>query len=79
MKTNIFPVFILFASLIYGGNNESLAQQSKIYSPEVQEKIELVEKSLGEKIKTSNTPIILQERMKEYNVPGVSIAVIKDL
>ena len=38
----------------------------------------MVEKSLGEEIKTSDDPIFLSDRMKYYDVPAVSIAVIKN-
>ncbi|CAN5594165.1 hypothetical protein BH23BAC1_BH23BAC1_43230 [soil metagenome] len=72
--------FLNYLAIFYFiiGNLSLVAQQPEALSPEVLKKIKLVEENLGESIKTSNTPIILQERMKEYNIPGLSIAVIKD-
>jgi CubicO group peptidase (beta-lactamase class C family) len=64
-------LFLLFKNIVS-------AQQNPKYSAEVEARIKQVERSLGELIKTDDGPIILQERMKAYNVPGVSIAVIKD-
>ncbi len=53
--------------------------QAKVrYSPEIEARIALVEKSLGEEIRTSDDPIFLSDRMKYYGVPAVSIAVIKN-
>jgi CubicO group peptidase (beta-lactamase class C family) len=48
------------------------------YNAATEEKIKQVERSLGEAVKTDDKPIVLQERMKQYGVPGLSIAVIKD-
>jgi len=74
-KKMIFLFFILFFNQV--GQN-LLAQKNQPYSKEIEEQISLVERSLGEAIKTDNNPILLQDRMKFYNVPGVSIAVIKN-
>lgn len=56
----------------------SLKAQRSRYSKRVEGQIKRVEESLGEAIVTSDTPILLSERMKEYNVPAVSIAVIRN-
>lgn len=53
------------------------AQES--YSPEVEEKITRVENSLSGWLKTGKSDTwTLEERMKKYNINGVSIAVIHD-
>jgi CubicO group peptidase (beta-lactamase class C family) len=74
---NRFLSFIILC-YFFSGNLSVLAQQAEVYSSEILQKIKLVEQNLGESIKTSHTPIILWERMKEFNIPGLSIAVIKD-
>ena len=66
-------VFLLF--LFVGITGFS---QQPTYDAAVEERIKQVERSLGEAIKTDDKPIILQERMKQYGVPGLSIAVIRD-
>jgi CubicO group peptidase (beta-lactamase class C family) len=58
--------------------NTSIFAQQPTYSAAVEERIKKVENNLGEAIKTDDIPITLQERMKLYGVPGLSIAVIKD-
>ena len=72
-STKLFPVLFLFLFISITG----FSQQAS-YSAAVEERIKQVEKSLGEAIKTDDKPIILQDRMKQYGVPGLSIAVIKD-
>jgi CubicO group peptidase (beta-lactamase class C family) len=52
--------------------------QQTTYNAATEDKIKQVEHSLGEAVKTDDKPIVLQERMKLYGVPGLSIAVIKD-
>lgn len=54
----------------------SLQAQNPRYSSEIEARIKQVENNLGEAIKTSEDPINLLERMKEYGIAGVSIAVI---
>jgi CubicO group peptidase (beta-lactamase class C family) len=76
MRNNITMIFILCLTLIV--NINPLKAQQSTYSKEVEARIKRVEESLGESIKTSNEPIRLLQRMEEYNVPAVSIAVIKD-
>jgi CubicO group peptidase (beta-lactamase class C family) len=77
MKDNIITmVFIPCLTLII--NTTAVKAQQGAYSKEVEARIKRVEESLGEFIKTSNEPIRLLQRMEEYNVPAVSIAVIKD-
>lgn len=51
------------------------------YSAEVEEKIRQVENNLGSWVSFNNAPPVkfnLQERMKYYRVPGISIAVIRN-
>lgn len=77
MKNNIITMaFIICLTLII--NITSVKAQQRVYSKEVEARIKRVEESLGEFIKTSNEPIMLLERMEEYHVPAVSIAVIRD-
>ena len=71
--TKLLPLFLLF--LFVGITGFS---QQPTYDAAVEERIKQVERSLGEAIKTDDKPIILQERMKQYGVPGLSIAVIRD-
>jgi CubicO group peptidase (beta-lactamase class C family) len=79
MKSNKLPSIKYFGVIFFVICNGWLfAQKPTAYGPEVQARILQVEQNLGESVKTSDIPIILQERMKEYNIPGVSIAVIKD-
>lgn len=74
LKSIILITLILFSSF----GRTLIAQHNPSYNKEIEERISLVERSLGEAIKTDTKPTLLQERMKFYNVPGVSIAVIKD-
>src|SRR6187551_2655161 len=69
---------ILLSFLIFFIINTSSFAQQPTYSAAIEERIKKVETSLGEAIKTDDNPLILQERMKLYGVPGLSIAVIKD-
>src|SRR4028119_212441 len=73
LKFKLFA-FLLFFSV---GYNSLFAQQA-MYSAAIEQKIKQVESNLGEAIKTDDTPILLVERMKQYKVPGLSIAVIKN-
>jgi len=68
---------VSFLLLIIAANTACFSQQPG-YSAAIEERIKQVERSLGEAVKTDDKPIILQERMKQYGVPGLSIAVIKD-
>lgn len=68
----LFPIFMLLLAI------PVLSQQNIRYSAAVEARIKQVEQNLGEMIKTDDAPLLLQERMKLHNVPGVSIAVIKD-
>ncbi|WP_247232295.1 serine hydrolase [Telluribacter sp. SYSU D00476] len=74
MKTCKVPLFVL----VLIGHLPLLAQTNPTYSPEVEERIRRVEQSLGEAIRTDDNLLVLQERMKQLRIPGVSIAVIKD-
>ncbi|HEV7350395.1 serine hydrolase [Telluribacter sp.] len=71
----LFAVLTTAPTLLAQPNN---TQPNPVYSPEVEERIRRVEQSLGEAIKIDDAPVVLQERMQKYKVPGVSIAVIKD-
>src|SRR5664279_4140683 len=55
----------------------SLNAQTKKYSPDVEKKIKLVENNLAGWVETGNNDRWnMAERMKKYNINGVSIAVI---
>jgi CubicO group peptidase (beta-lactamase class C family) len=55
----------------------SLKAQTKKYSPDIEEKIRLVENNLAGWVQTGdNDRWNLAERMKKYNINGVSIAII---
>ena len=69
---------ILLSFLIFSIINTTTFAQQPTYSAAIEERIKKVETNLGEAIKTDDNPLILQERMKLYGVPGLSIAVIKD-
>lgn len=72
----IFFIFFLLSTIL--GSLKSEAQQ-KEYSKEVLNHIEKVENNLGTWVITDRDSIFnLQERMKFYNVPGLSIAVINN-
>jgi CubicO group peptidase (beta-lactamase class C family) len=73
IKICFFPLVVLFCLT----NSCTFAQQPT-YSAAIEQRIKQVESNLGEAIKTDDKPILLLERMKEYKVPGLSIAVIKD-
>jgi CubicO group peptidase (beta-lactamase class C family) len=70
------PVKLLLILVLFITTGGSCQQTS--YNAAIEEKIKQVERSLGEAIKTDDKPIVLQERMKQYGVYGLSIAVIKD-
>lgn len=70
-----YLVVFLIINLVLLFNQTIFAQQ---YSAVIEARIKQVEQNLGESIKTDDLPIILQERMKLYKIPGLSIAVIKD-
>lgn len=72
---NRFAYYMLMLSLL---SALPLKAQMPTYSKEVEAKIKKVERSLGEAIKTSDHPLYLLDRMKEYNIHCVSIAVITD-
>jgi hypothetical protein len=56
-----------------------LNAQTPAYSPDTQERIRLVENSLAGWVQTGNGDTwSLVERMKKYNINGLSIAVIHD-
>ncbi|MBX2954830.1 MAG: serine hydrolase [Cyclobacteriaceae bacterium] len=79
MRHHHFKSITLIALILFSSFGRTLsAQPNPSYNKKIEERIARVERSLGEAIKTDNNPILLQERMKFYNVPGVSIAVIKD-
>src|SRR5215470_13463257 len=56
------------------------AQENAAYSKDIEEKIKQVETNLGGwvKIEDSVNKWTLQERMKHYNIRGLSIAVVHD-
>jgi len=68
-----FLFIIIFICVI----SLSLNAQTKKYPPDVEEKIRLVENNLAGWVQTGNNDRwTLAERMKKYNINGVSIAVI---
>jgi CubicO group peptidase (beta-lactamase class C family) len=72
MKIHLLFICILFASI-----SSCLNAQLSPYSPETEEKIRLVENSLAGWVETGNEDTwSLVERMKKYNINGLSIAVI---
>ena len=75
MKVNHIALrIILFLTFL---NAFSLNAQTKKYPPDVEEKIRLVENSLAGWVQTGNNDTWnLADRMKRYNINGVSIAVI---
>lgn len=75
-KNSIILTLCIVATFII--NISFLKAQPSRYPREVETSIKRVEESLGESIKTGNEPIRLLERMKEYNIPAVSIAVIRN-
>jgi CubicO group peptidase (beta-lactamase class C family) len=75
MKHNLYPVKILMLLIIL--STVSISCQKKKYPADIEEKIKLVESSLAGWVQTGNNDIwSLAERMKKYNINGVSIAVI---
>ncbi|MGV3588826.1 MAG: serine hydrolase [Adhaeribacter sp.] len=78
LPEKVSSLAVLLLVLFLACQPKLFAQQNPRYAAEVEARIKKVERSLGEAIRTDDNPIILQERMKFYQVPGVSIAVIKD-
>ncbi|GAB3171200.1 serine hydrolase [Telluribacter humicola] len=76
MKTCKVPM--LFLGLLLSGSMPLMPQSNPSYSPEVEARIKQVEQNLGEAVRIDDKPLVLQERMKQLRIPGVSIAVIKD-
>jgi CubicO group peptidase (beta-lactamase class C family) len=75
MNNNLTPVKIILSLILL--STLSLNAQTKKYSPDVEEKIRLVENSLAGWVHTGNNDTWnLADRMKKYNINGVSIAVI---
>ncbi|HEY1039328.1 MAG TPA: serine hydrolase domain-containing protein [Bacteroidia bacterium] len=70
MKKTI-PFFLTLFFTLYG------SAQSQ-YAPEILEKIKQVENYLTRNVLINDKPSSIKERMKEYKVKGMSIAVIKD-
>lgn len=64
IKLISFQLLIIFTST-------ACFSQQPGYSAAIEERIKQVERSLGEPVKTDDKPIILQERMKHYGVPGI--------
>lgn len=77
MKNSSIVLAVCF-SIGFATHITPLQAQRKGYSKEIEARIKRVEESLGESIKTDSGPIRLLERMEEYNVPAVSIAVVRD-
>jgi CubicO group peptidase (beta-lactamase class C family) len=72
MKKYLFLLFIIAVQ-----NSLSLDAQTKKYPADIEERIRLVENSLAGWVQTGdNDTWTLTERMKKYNINGVSIAVI---
>jgi CubicO group peptidase (beta-lactamase class C family) len=72
MKKYLFLLFIIAIQ-----NTLSLDGQTKKYTADIEERIRLVENSLAGWIQTGdNDTWTLTDRMKKYNINGVSIAVI---
>ena len=69
--------YLVFIIMIISTFTFSLNAQTKKYSSDVEEKIRLVENNLAGWVQTGNNDRWnLEERMKKYNINGVSIAVI---
>jgi CubicO group peptidase (beta-lactamase class C family) len=72
MKKYLIILIVIISQIAF-----SLNAQTKKYSADIEEKIRLVENSLAGWVQTGNNDIwLLAERMKKYNINGVSIAVI---
>ena len=72
MRTNFLFFCIFFTSI-----GSYLNAQSSSYSPETEERIRLVENNLAGWVLTGNGDTwSLVERMRNYNINGLSIAVI---
>lgn len=69
--------YLLFITAFILLITNSLKAQTKMDTPDIGEKIKLVENNLAGWVKTGNNDTwTLAERMKKYNINGVSIAVI---
>lgn len=76
MKKHINQFVFLIMCLLISSHSTNAQER---YSPGVEDKITLVEKSLSGWLKTGESDTwSLEERMKKYNIKGVSIAVIHD-
>lgn len=75
MKRNF--IFIGLTLILVSGNEFNLSAQNRKYPPDIEAKIKQVENSLAGWVQTQdNSYWTLAERMKNYNVKGVSIAVV---
>jgi CubicO group peptidase (beta-lactamase class C family) len=75
----IKPLAATFVAVLLMTSIEPLTAQTKKYSREIEEKIIQVEKNLAGWVQTgSNDRWTLADRMKKYNIKGVSIAVVHD-
>jgi CubicO group peptidase (beta-lactamase class C family) len=71
-----FPATKTILFLILFGTS-SLSAQTKKYPADIEEKIKLVENNLAGWVQTGNGDTwTLEERMKKYNIKGLSIAVV---
>jgi CubicO group peptidase (beta-lactamase class C family) len=69
--------YLLFLFVIVLSNTLSLKAQIKKIPADIEEKITLVENNLAGWVQTGNNDTwSLTDRMKKYNINGVSIAVI---
>jgi CubicO group peptidase (beta-lactamase class C family) len=69
--------YLLLFALLFSLNLLSMNAQTKKYSADVEEKIKKVENNLSGWVKSGHDDTwTLDERMKKYNINGVSIAVI---
>src|SRR4029079_3423762 len=66
------PLFFCFQT------SDLSAQNNTTYSKEVQAKIKKFENNLGLWVQIGNQQFTLADRMKNYHVKGLSIALIKD-
>lgn len=71
-KVTTVVLFSIFGNLVFG-------QNANTYSKEVQDKIKKVENNLVPwAMAQDSLKFSLEERMAQYKIPGISIAVIKD-
>ena len=79
MNKRIFYLSPLLSLLLISGGPLNVHAQKQKYKADTKKRIKLVEKNLCSEIQVEGEPNwTLEERMKFYNVKGVSIAVIKD-